>query len=701
MKTKNGYAVSLNHFSALTCLGSLLLLSNFSSAAADLAARHESNEAEGPAGKFALLDLESVVLTGQKAERSLQNTYDSYGFLSGQQLEDFQIEDYREAMRMLANVQSVTAGGGNSGFSIRGINSEGVSGAGSQLRPLASLVIDGATQSFEGARRGAHSMWDVKQLEVYRGAQSLQQGRNSLAGAIIVETNSPTPYWEGALSGRYGSEDESAAAFMISGPLLEDELMFRITGEQMDRSLDIDYSDDDLAEYGEEDYEMIRAKLLYTPKWASGLELEGTFSHVIDNPAVPVVDAGDPYAREFGFDGAVIAVEARENEVNGHILRASYDFNEDWKLSSITAYTQTDTSFITPQQPYNRDEVRADQDFSQEVRLNYGDANERAVNGMLGVFASRLKNEVDSLIEYYGFALQDLETDRLTENRAIFGEMNVPFLERWTLSVGLRYDQESFDTQFFDRSTSSQLEADGDFDAFLPKFALAYDLTDNQSVAFSYSKGYRAGFSQYDGPVVDAEYLNDYEIAYRSVWLDGQLRVNANVFFYDWVDQQVQIEIDPLLPTITGNAGKSQVFGGELEAQWAIDSNWLVGASIGYTKTKFIDFEDYDGNAFPGAPEFSGALWTQYDFFDHWFVAGDVSYVDSSYATADLANDDALSLSGYMLANLALGYRQEHWEVVLSVQNLFDKDYLVGRDSTGGAYVGAGRSLALSATLRF
>ncbi|WP_041301481.1 TonB-dependent receptor [Hirschia baltica] len=41
----------------------------------------------------------------------------------------------------------------------------------------------------------------------------------------------------------------------------------------------------------------------------------------------------------------------------------------------------------------------------------------------------------------------------------------------------------------------------------------------------------------------DQEFAMNYELAFRSEWLDGRLTANANVFYMDWTDQQISVQL--------------------------------------------------------------------------------------------------------------------------------------------------------------
>src|SRR5690606_17779846 len=73
----------------------------------------------------------------------------------------------------------------------------------------------------------------------------------------------------------------------------------------------------------------------------------------------------------------------------------------------------------------------------------------------------------------------------------------------------------------------------------------------------------------------------NYEFGVKSDWLDGRMRVNANVFYIDWTNQQLT-QTGPVLrkngslfsTSYTTNVGESEVKGFELESQWAFAPGW-------------------------------------------------------------------------------------------------------------------------------
>ncbi|MEM6934401.1 MAG: TonB-dependent receptor, partial [Pseudomonadota bacterium] len=170
--------------------------------------------------------LDPIVVLGGKIERSLLETPNSVGVVTSEDLEDFVIVDTFDSFNILANVRRLNAGGGNDAFQIRGLSADGISDI-ANSQPLVSLIIDGATQNSEGLRRGARSTWDLEQIEVLRGPQSGLYGRAALAGAVVLTSKDPTYFYEGALRGEAGTLDTLGGSFMISGPIVEDQVAIR------------------------------------------------------------------------------------------------------------------------------------------------------------------------------------------------------------------------------------------------------------------------------------------------------------------------------------------------------------------------------------------------------------------------------------------------------------------------------------------
>ena len=153
--------------------------------------------------------------------------------LSAEQIEARAASDRIE--ELLAFIPNVQLGSGGEGPTIRG---QDTTGALRDLpaflggtRPRTTLVVDGRAVSFHEFVFGIAPLWDIERVEVFRTPQTTTQGRNSIAGAIFVHSKDPTATWEGRVRGIVGQSRTRQLSASLSGPLLDDDLAFRLSGD--------------------------------------------------------------------------------------------------------------------------------------------------------------------------------------------------------------------------------------------------------------------------------------------------------------------------------------------------------------------------------------------------------------------------------------------------------------------------------------
>ena len=669
------------------------------------------------------IELEGIVVQGQKLPRRAMETYSSISVVTGEQLESLGASDFRDALRLIPNASFSPTERGNNGFTLRGINSEGVTGPANVTRPLASFVLDGITQSFEGARRGARGIYDVDQIEVARGPQSTLLGRNALAGALLVNTRNPTFSWEGSARLSLGTLGIREQAVMLSGPIGDPATAsnaFRVVAHRFesDKGYDIQTPDLDTS-IDEDEYESVRAKWLFDPV-GSPFSALVTVSRVSDRPAQTGVQGPDFFAREIFVP--LSSYEFRESEVENYIVDLGYEFASNWQLRAITGFTRTDLSIETPEaSALFRDEFRVDEDLTQELRLQYDRGD--GLSGLFGVFAASLENDRDSrvLLDPPGFLIQDLESNTRLDNFAMFGELRYPLTNRLTAIAGLRYDYEDYAVDFLDRTEQPPElnQVDTSYDAWLPKLGLAWAFVEDQRLAFTVSRGYRGGYvetvvSSGDRNEIDPEFLTAYELAWRAELLAGQLFLSTNLFYYDWADQQISV-IDPNDPlglfTITSNAGESSARGLEFELRWQMNEQLQLIVGAGLLETEFDQFDspsgDFAGFEFPEAPTKNGTLALIWNSPSGWFANTDISYTDSYYTTGRVGNRDIplfdqFLMPSFTVINASGGYEHDNWRIRAFVRNLADRDYLTGIAFNGNeGFVGDERAFGVELDLRF
>ncbi len=106
--------------------------------------------------------------------------------------------------------------------------------------PRLNMSIDGRSLTYSENAFGPRSLWDMQQVEIDLGPQRYIQGRNTSAGAFVMKSNDPTHHFESAVKAGIGEIDYSQTAGMISAPIIQDELAFRLSFDQQKRDSFVD-----------------------------------------------------------------------------------------------------------------------------------------------------------------------------------------------------------------------------------------------------------------------------------------------------------------------------------------------------------------------------------------------------------------------------------------------------------------------------
>ena len=137
------------------------------------------------------------------------------------------------------------------------------------------MQIDGRTVTFNEFVNSTEGLWDVDHVEVFRSPQTTTQGVNSIAGAIFIHTADPTYDFEGRARLIGGAGDRRQASAVISGPLIGDQLAFRVSGDVYRRTHRRGLSGPvvGIRNLDRDRYWTTRAKLLAEPDALPGLKL--------------------------------------------------------------------------------------------------------------------------------------------------------------------------------------------------------------------------------------------------------------------------------------------------------------------------------------------------------------------------------------------------------------------------------------------
>lgn len=666
---------------------------------------------ELPADPAPVAQLEAIVVTGEKLGRSLSETATSVGLVTREDLQASSDATMKDVVTQFANVISAS---GDRELAIRGVPQNGIGGEGETI----SVYLDGVALPPQAARfAGPLSAWDLEQVEVLRGAQSTNQGRNSLAGSVILRSRAPTPDWDLRLRAGAMSRGGHDYAIAGGGPISE-SLGFRIAAQDRYDNGDIVNLTRNEDDAGRERLRNARAKLAWTPAALPGYRAQYGYTESNNEFGDPLHDASGGERTE--------ASDVRGNEDDTtrlHSLEQSYAFGDGWRLDAISGHADIENFYTidfdrSAADGGSSDNTLHERILSQELRLHYAQPRFRGVVGLYYADADKDTGSTGyDVATGGGVALANgtIVSAATLRTQALFAEADWDFAEAWRLTVGARYNQErsrrndaseldvtlavplalvldplSLPPQLVDPLLALPVgvplgdagtdllaaalpflvppdyEESGreDFDDLLPKVGLTWFTAADTALALTYQEGYRSGgtsISFFGGAVspFDPEYTRTVELSLRTRGYDDRLRFNANAFYTRWRDQQVTIGETSGFATTTENAGRSHYYGLETEALWAFEAPFEIFATLGLLRSEFDEFindgEDYAGNEFPYAPDTTAGLGLTLREWRRLSGQITVNYIAAFFSDPD--NDPRSRADARTLLNVKLGYR--------------------------------------------
>lgn len=608
--------------------------------------------------------LDKIIIRGEKMQRGLAGTASSVVVVES--LEDkAHLRSVNDALSNTANMLS--SEGSNFAPTVRGIDGTGPGQGGMAFfagsRTRLGMLVDGRPAEFNELVFGDNSSWDVEQVEIFRGPQSTLNGRNSIAGAVVISTKNPTFEEEGAIRVTAGNHDYRQVAAMYSGPINED-FAFRIAAERQMRDSFIDYepfaAEPDSGEYHSTS---VRAKLLFEPQDNPDFSNLITLTH---NDYLGV--QGEYYRRPFEQKISDTPTAAMFNPESTSLgMETNWKLNDSFTFENTFIYSDIDVTRTVV--PIGGGNATIDtKTILWEPRLRYTGSDN--FTGFIGFHA--YDAEQDEYIDIFNSSYEDS-----TRNIALFGEGTYSLTEKTDLTFGGRWEREKRE-----RNGGSVLavELDETYSSFSPKVSVNHQLNAEWSVGGLISKGYNAGgagvtfappFQDY---AYDEESAINYEAFARGDLFDGQLQVSANLFYTKFKDMQLPFSL-AATSVIIRNAEEAETYGLELGTRWQATPQLQLLADIGFTKTninKFGEALPLEGNELQRAPQFTGNFAFQYDSGNNWDLSGNAFYTDSYYS--DINNTPRGKIDGHWVANLQGGYTYQDYRIFGFVKNITDQD---------------------------
>jgi iron complex outermembrane receptor protein len=672
----------VNRFRLHLSFGGLLALFGLHAWAADTA-----DVQSAPPAAAALSSpsaLEEVVVTARRREESLRNVPISVTAISGNQLEQQQINTVKDIAAITPGLDINSDSVGRVFMSIRGVGTTLID----TVQPGVGIFVDGVYEPNTSYLN--LPIVDVERIEVLRGPQGTLFGNNTLGGAISVITKQPSDEFEGHVSiAGAGPDDYQTAALSVSGPLIPGVLQGRIAVAYHDQEgFQKNYlaggyanplyqrSAHGTLRFEPADFAVFTLNLYYDQVKGGNTpyqDVSGTTDfHLGANTNINSIELLDYRGGNLKgvFDvpalattiTAIASYDQRTNDGSGDGDYSPIDF----LLASGSGTFKTTTG-----------EVRFDTKFSDNVST------------LIGLFATGYTNDqsADTTLVPLGITAPST-ADSSEHAQAGYGTVFWKFAPEWEFAAGLRYDH-----QILNGSNTGVPTAEYSANEWEPRFTLSKHLSEDVMTYASIARGFRGGGTNGPGapnPIYKGDSVWTYELGTKMELLDRRVAVNWDVFYNDYSNYIGQ---NALAPSTTGvgfvginlNAGHVKSYGTELEGHIRATEQLRFDAGLTLMHARVTNYNEFVETTGITPPS------DRILFVPDWSYNVDVDYTvplalnslefqlgatgKGDRVGSDLANPVVPVMPSYTLVNGAITYHFPKIEVAFFATNLLDAKY--------------------------
>lgn len=595
--------------------------------------------------------LEEVVVTAEKRTENVQKTAISISTVSG---EDMQKKADTELDSVLRNIPSLqlqsTAQGG--ALYIRGV---GTNGDSNFIDPAIALSLDGV---YSGrSERMSAELYDINRLEVLRGPQGTLYGRNADGGSVNVISNAPTlGGYDGRATAEYGNFDLLHLDAAQNIPV-GDKVAFRVAALREDRHGY--FTNDGYASH----VGAFRVKGLYQPTDNLSFQALYDYSHESGHLATTVPVPGGPWLTDSSDPWYVDPTHPADTiDYKFETAALQVDYKMPWATLTVIPTFTHDTRYVLTNlvvgiDPRFNGALQSGNDgenqFTGEVHLSSPDGS--PVKWVVGYYYLRTDNGGT----FGGVAANNFTVNGVRENlyntyslgappttsKAPFGQITYPLTDKFRITAGVRYTQDSKSqaTRIVSVAVpgydTGNLVIDNSYSATTYKAGVEYDVAPESMLYAQVSTGYKAG--GFDTTAIPPksygpEHVRAYEIGSKNRFLGDTLQVNGAIYYYQYSDLQAQYSLTNACPVpnaylpsgaipctvfqqYVANAGAGVNKGVEAEIRYRFTANDELDVSGTFTDAKYGDFSDpklanLNGQPMASTPQTTGTLGYEHDF---------------------------------------------------------------------------------------
>lgn len=699
------------------------------------------------------LTLEEIVVTALRRAETLQDTPVAITAFTAEALEARSIDTLDSIARFTPSIRfdgaaALSGGNYNATVFIRGI---GQNDFAIFSDPGVGFYVDGVY--YARSIGGIMDAVDLQSVEVLRGPQGTLFGKNTIGGAVLINTQRPTDQFGGKLELTTGRFDRMDVKGTLNVPLADGKVLTRLSVSSLNRD---GYAKrlSDGGDMGDRNADSARLQLSTNVTDDINFHLVGDVTrareHSAPNKLLAVAPVpgltGVPFLVNYNNLVAptrgVIAPDGRPTLNSSFVTDSPFttwatgpNVNDldlwgvagtlTWDLGtveakSITAYRELEATFardgdntpFTYRETFNDDEQWQ---FSQEFQLSGEGFDGRFTwVGGLYYFTERGTDDASAnlAIGLWPPLGPPLSPATLILNKidnssyAAFGQGNVKITDTFAVTLGARWNRDEkwisvFNQRQRDNVIFTDVQRDGNWDAFTPKIGLEYKPVTDIMLYASAGKGFKSGgFNA--RPLVDEsevtqyepETIWTYEAGAKTGWFDNRLIVNVAGYLSKY--DNIQLTVNQTPRNFVANAAKGTIKGAELEVRARPVTGLDVDLGVGYTDAQYDEVGGGLGPTqilpitkdakFVKTPKWTVNAGLQYthDMGDGSTLSlrGDLSAYSKFYN--DVANTELIAQSGYGIVNSRLTYTaaDESWNLALFATNLTDRRYFVSGNAS-------------------
>ncbi|HCH0556775.1 MULTISPECIES: TonB-dependent receptor [Pseudoxanthomonas] len=485
-----------------------------------------------------------------------------------------------------------------------------------------SLVYDDVV--YENAFIKGFPMFDLASVEVLRGPQGTQFGRNTPGG--VVKFNSVRPVLgetSGYASVSYGTHATSSVEGALNLPMGSDWAA-RISLLQQHRD---DWVTSQISGQKLEGYDdtALRLQALFQPSEdfnalfnAHARKLNGTArlfrANIIQSGNNNLVDGFDEdkayidghNAQELTTYGGSANLTFSSGDVTFHSITGYEGISKYYSRGDIDG-GYGPGAFVDPAAPSGpgfipfsvetAGGIKSLDQFTQELRAESNYAGPLNWQGGLYYFYDNVQGEAYDYDTIGGGALTGYDlTKQKTSSWAAFASLNYQATDVLNLRAGIRYthDHKTFDILEWDRSSPPPIGGDTSGSKVTGDVAATWALSDAVNLYARAARGYRGasfGPPSTGVPVTVArpETVDSYELGIKADLWERRGRLAFDIYSMDIKDQQLTAVGGTSNAVQLINAKKSQAYGAELDFDLLLTENLRFGLNGSYNHTEIKD----------------------------------------------------------------------------------------------------------------